>query len=358
VSTLHAASCGECGRVFKAATFARAEYANRRHSCDRTRELRERRQRVVERKTREGEKRDCQHKQARHEHGTRTAYVVDKCRCRPCTDAAAIAQRQREKQKLFGRYDSGRVDATPAREHVKRLMTEGIGLKRIARLAGVGVSTVGYIIYGRTERGEGPRKRIEKRVADAILAVKPGIENMACGAHMDATGTQRRIQALVSIGYSISFIGERIGIQRGNMSKLMDGTGLTPRTALKVRALYEELWDQPNAPTEHHAKVAATRARNMAKARKWAPPMAWDDDTIDDPAAKPEGVDLVERKNRRAEDLIEDAEDLLRAGCSIATITERLGMSATSIERAMLRAGRKDLARWIRTGQETREEAA
>ena len=40
-------------------------------------------------------KRDCQCKRASHVHGTRTAYVVDKCRCRPCTDALRIDRTQK-----------------------------------------------------------------------------------------------------------------------------------------------------------------------------------------------------------------------------------------------------------------------
>lgn len=34
--------------------------------------------------------RDCQCKRANHQHGTRTAYVVDRCRCDPCREAAGL----------------------------------------------------------------------------------------------------------------------------------------------------------------------------------------------------------------------------------------------------------------------------
>ena len=38
--------------------------------------------------------RDCQCKRANHQHGTRTAYVVDRCRCDPCREAARIYEAQ------------------------------------------------------------------------------------------------------------------------------------------------------------------------------------------------------------------------------------------------------------------------
>ena len=58
----------------------------------------------------------------------------------------------------------------------------------------------------------------------------------------------------------------------------------------------------------------AERARSTAKRKGWAPPMAWDDDTIDDPQAKPVG--LRTRKARKAIDreellwLVDQADDL------------------------------------------------
>lgn len=359
MSTLYVVACEECGRKFRAKHQAVAEYSLVRHSCTRTRELKERQERVKARKTREGEKRDCQHKHANHQHGTKTAYVLDKCRCRPCINAQVAGEAKRRKAKAFGRYEE-RVDSAPVRAHIIALGKYGIGLKRLAKLAGVSNSTLGNVVYGRTERGEGPQKRLERRTAEKILTVKPGMELIADGARVDATGTHRRLQALVAIGYSISSLGRRLGITVSNMDGPMGGTAeVTAETARKVRALYEELWATPVVADEWHAKSAGQRARNLAKRRGWAPPMAWDDDTIDDPSAKPEGIDTAKRKTHRAEDLIEDVHDLLRAGCSTATIVERLGMTAASIERTMDRNGRNDLARWLRTGEEQpREDAA
>lgn len=358
MSTVYRVQCDDCGRRFMNEHRGRAEYSLRRHSCERTHVLRERRKRVAERKAYEGEKRECFHKQADHQHGTRTAYVLDKCRCRPCIDASSAAERRRQKLKAFGRYDAGRVDAGPVREHILMLAEHGLGLKRVAKLAGVSNSTLGNVVYGRTERGEGPQKRLERRTAEAILAVKPGVEIAACGARVDATGTHRRLQALVAIGYSISSLGRRLGILVSNMDGPMGASAeVTAATARKVRELYDELWNQPYHPDEWKLKVAASRARNLAKARGWAPPMAWDDDAIDDPTARPEGIVTSNRTRMRREDIAEDVHDLLRAGCGAADIAERIGMAASDVARILDRAGRHDLARWLRTGCEESKEA-
>jgi lambda repressor-like predicted transcriptional regulator len=213
MATLHAAQCDGCGFTGRYKSDAVAAYALSRHSCATVRARAERAARVKARREDPGVRRDCQHKEADHQHGTRQAYVLDKCRCRPCRIANAEHEAARTKAKAYGRYDVGRVDAQPAREHLAMLAENGISLKRAAELAGVAQSTLGHIVYGRKERGEGPRKRIERRVADAILAVRPGFDSMPEARIIDGTGTARRIQALVAIGHSINSLAAAAGLR-------------------------------------------------------------------------------------------------------------------------------------------------
>jgi len=59
------------------------------------------------------------------------------------------------------------------------------------------------------------------------------------------------------------------------------------RRARAMRALYDELWQAD--PADHGASPGGiTRARRYAAERRWAPPQAWDDDTIDNPDAFPD----------------------------------------------------------------------
>ncbi|QDG61216.1 hypothetical protein [Pseudarthrobacter sp. NIBRBAC000502771] len=292
-------------------------------------------------------KRDCQCKQANHQHGTRTAYVVDKCRCPECTEASRKVQAERSRLQAYGRYDSGRVDAQPVREHIVKLMAYGIGLKRIAALAGVSNATLGKILYGDQTRNMPPRARTEKHVAKGVLAVKPNLGNLGKTVSVDATGTRRRIQALVTIGWSQSKIGERLGMAPGNFNRTIKSAMVQAETARKVKALYEELWNQPQTGDEWRERISAARSRNYAKEHGWLPPLAWDDETIDDPATMPavfEETPLVHGEER-----IADIEFLIRTGAGQSEILSRLGFkNMGALERLCHRYGRGDVVRTMK----------
>lgn len=349
-------ACPECGFAGEYRTPGIAAKSLAKHSCDHQRKLTARAARVVARRTREGEKRDCVCKVANHEHGTRTAYVVDRCRCRSCTDASTAHRAELNKQKAFGRYDTGRVDAIPARAHTRYLMAEGISIRQIARIAGVSMSTIRCLLYGRHERGHDPYPRINRDIAEKILAIKPVLANMASGHCTDATGTQRRLQALVAIGWSQSRLARKLGIQPSNFITFMNADQCTAKRALQVKELYDRLWNQPQTGTDWHSKAAATRAKHYADARGWVPPLAWDDDCIDDPTAVPDvGAKVYAQGQtpagaiRKSDATAEDVEFLLDEGMTWDSIPNRLGMKPKSLERLLQRLGRSDLVARAKT---------
>lgn len=244
--------------------------------------------------TTDGPVRDCTCPVANHVHGTRTAYVVDKCRCRPCRDAAAAAERHRTRQIAYGRWEPY-VDAQPAREHVKLLSEQGMGWKRVAEKAGIQSSTVRKLMYGDPRRKTplAPSKQVRRETADKILAVTLDLANAAI---VDATGTRRRLQALVAIGWSQTRLADQLGWNVGNFNSLILGRDC-PRvqhdTQVRVRALYDRLWNVPPVAANGHQKGGITYAKRVAAKRGWVPPMAWDDETIDDPAARPHSGNRV-----------------------------------------------------------------
>lgn len=342
----------ECGFAKTSRTAGLAAKALRDHSCERQQELRDRAARVLARKTRVGITRDCQCKIANHVHGTRTAYVVDKCRCRPCTDAATSDETARQRQQVFGRYDSGRVDAQPVRDHMQYLMDNGISVKRIAKLTGLALSTVGAIRWGRSERGHAPYPRVKQTTAAKILAIKPSLENMSPGHNTDSTGTVRRLQAIVTIGWSQARLANQLGMERSNFGTLMTGDLCTAKRALAVRDLYEKCWNQPQTGTDWHSKASATRAINLAAKAGWVPPMAWDDDSIDNPATIPDRGGRLKLRDT----IGDDVEFLTETGTHRDEIASRLGAASwETVERQLLRVGRKDLVAQVKT--DTRDNA-
>lgn len=286
-------TCGECGwRSSSCRSRAQADYALRRHSCAKelARQASARRGRA-KRAAVDRTPKPCGHKRANHQHGTHACYVLDKCRCRRCATASTAYERQRARNHAYGREPY--VDAEPTRTHVLALRAAGMGLKTVAKVSGVPHGAVAKLIYGDRRRNLAPSKRIRWETAVRLQAVHPTFDTLAGGAFVDPTGTRRRIHALVAVGWSMSKLCERLGMQRGNFNKTLAAETVTAATARKARALYDELWDKVPPHVEWRDKISYNRSLNLAKSRGWVPPMAWDDvDTDPEPygnaAAEPD----------------------------------------------------------------------
>lgn len=229
----------------------------------------------------------CLHKRANHQHGTNAAYVLDKCRCPPCCQARRAQDDWRRRQQAYGRYDKY-VPAEPVRQHVRDLMAQGMGWKRVAETAGVSGSSMWKLLYGKTKPDGSrlPSKRITRANAEALLAVTL---DLADGAILEeAPGVQLRLRALVALGWSMSKLAAHLGVTPTNAGPLFHGTrGVTVGTRRAVEALYEELSMRLPSEDTHRDKIAASRARRYAQQHGWLPPLALDDERLDDPGYRP-----------------------------------------------------------------------
>jgi predicted transcriptional regulator len=148
------------------------------------------------------------------------------------------------------------------------------------------------------------------------------------------------VQALVATGWSQARLAAELGLTRANFGSMLLCEQVTAGTARAVSDLYDRLWNQ--APPEHdqRTRIAAARARNYARARGWAPPLAWDDDQIDLPGAQPaEGWQRPARTTHRSAELAEDAQELFRReGCTREQAAVRLGVSPAALQVALRRA--------------------
>lgn len=278
------------------------------------------------------------------EHGTSARYVGGPdehgqrghgCRCEACKAARRTEANYRDRLIAYGRWQPY-VDATPAREHIRMLGRCGIGWQRAARLAGLSTGTVGRLLYG---NGRPPSKRVRPETEAAILAVKPSLALVSDRTRIAATGTHRRLRALVAIGWSQERLAARLGMSRGTFGNLMRRQDqVTAATARAVTVLYDELWNQPPPEGEHREKIAASRSRNYARARGWAPGAAWDDERIDDPDAAPEGWQRPARLGSEA--LVAEVRELVGFGLTRKQAAERLGVTKTAIDKAVGRTRR------------------
>lgn len=140
-----------------------------------------------------------------------------------------------------------------------------------------------------------------------------------------ATGTTRRLQALAAIGWPADLLAQRLGRSKAQTQQWRRGryTRVNHRTAALVADLYDQLWDTPGP---------STYTRRHAARHGWAKPMAWDDATITDPAARPEHG----RRPRGRIDLA-DVTHLERFGYTRTAIAERLDVDPESITTALRR---------------------
>jgi hypothetical protein len=135
-------------------------------------------------------------------------------------------------------------------------------------------------------------------------------------------------------------LGERLGISDSNIPAIVRGDrDVTVATARAVKALYDELWNKPQAGADHRTRISANRARRSAAQKGWVPPLAWDDSTIDDPAVGPATGETTTAADAR----IADIEFMVSTGTPWWEVASRLRITEGTLETFCRRAGRTDL---------------
>ena len=349
MSTKHVPIC-DCGWQGSPTTPARVAYSFRQYSCARqiTKDAKVEHGRAIAARIDHTPK-PCHHKQTTHVHGTRACYVLDRCRCTPCSQDRARWERVSSRAKAYGRWDN-LVDAGPAREHVTALTAQGMGLKRIVAVSDISQGLLWKLIYGkyRPDGTRNPSKRVRSVTEQTILAITL---DLAGGAKVDSVGTTRRIQALVAIGWSQSKIAARLGVNPANFLGLAHGrTGVTTARAKAIADLYDELWNTTPPRAGHRDKIAYARSVRYAALAGWSVPMAWDEDTIDNPTALPDLGQSAPLNGRPNKFSIEDIDFILdNDPLTIDQLADRLHVTRDAIEHRLARSDRRDLlARMLR----------
>jgi hypothetical protein len=341
-------TCPACGYTadYSSAPLANAHHP--RHSCVKHRrgleQARRRSERLQARVTRE-----CTHPEARHAHGTRAAYVKDRCRCTKCTAANTAAGRIVTRERMYGRWQPY-VDADPVRQHIAALRAAGIGVERIAALAGLSVSHTRELAEPGRGNSRGPR-RVRPSTATRVLSI--GIDETSRAPHsrVDATGTRRRLQALIAIGWPAELLANLLGRRPNSLHRSMTGQSVTARTAHDVATLHERLWNCRPPRMTGEQRAAADAAQAHAAAQGWPTPLAWDD--IDTDPTPPAVTASPFRQHEMDEIAIERAvagdnisyDDLTAAeqqevvrrltarGSSVRDIAARLGTTKRTVSR-------------------------
>lgn len=280
------------------------------------------------------------------DHGTRGCYKHGEwghegegCHCGRCT--AANSRYEARRELLIGRGTwAPFTSAGPAQQRIAELAKK-LSLRQIAQATGLARSTVCSIAQGQTTS-------IRTGTSRVILAVEPQSERLADRVLVDATGTQHRLQALVAAGHSQSSLAHQIGQEARNFTRIMKTSHVYASTDRAVRQLYSERWDQPPPQSTKYERAAMTRAIVYGRRMGWAPPVAWSDAELDRPGGRPLPQKQWRRhevKQRRGEDLIEDATWIMRTEeGGLANAARRLGISQDGLECAFRRVRERKAA--------------
>lgn len=167
------------------------------------------------------------------------------------------------------RGSTASVSSGPARRHLLALRVGGMPDDMILELTNLGSADLASLSsFKRTETTNG--------IAKAILAVT---FHPSHGRVMTlGVGPQRRIRALVAMGYSVHALSELTGLTVHKLSTLPSDQLVPTAVWHVINDVYEHLSMTPG-PDE--------QGRDAAREEGWATPLAWDDDEIDNPRARP-----------------------------------------------------------------------
>ena len=200
---------------------------------------------------------------------------------------SASARWQARKRRLVG---CGQwqpfVDAEPVRSHLKAVMATGMPIWAVCERLGLPhESSLQHVLYGRGDYG--PGEQVRRETAELVLAYWPALADFPNAARIDATGTRRRLEALAVRGWSRAQVAAKIGMGTVAFRKAVNKDRVTARLARQVSEVYDAWWDQD--PLEHGlSRNGVARVRSEAARSGYVGPLAWDDDTIDDPTAVPQ----------------------------------------------------------------------
>jgi ribosomal protein L17 len=213
-------------------------------------------------------------------HGRYTDYTTGRCRCPLCTKAAAQYNKMRVVRRHQGTWQPF-TDAAPVRQYVTTLHAAGVSWNTVATLAGVADTTIRALMTA-------GRPTIRTAAAAKILAVRPTLDDLPDWGKVDATGSRRRIQALMVAGWSAQLLARLLGVDRSMLRKMMTRPTVRVYNARAIRDLFAAMWNQFPLAEGRYERAVANRTRRYATSRGWVSALAWDD--IDDPKAKPKGV--------------------------------------------------------------------
>jgi len=264
-------------------------------------------------------------------HGSPTWVFTKKCRCEKCRRVKNAYQRQVYRRRGYGTWQPY-IDATPTRQHLLMLHNAGISYIQIGEQSGLHENHVRRIANGHS-------KQVRPETEQAVLALT--VEGMQRKV-LPVTGSARRLQALVAIGWPFTTLATYIGLNPRGICRINYQPYIFQSTADAIVKAYGQLKDQK--PEDHGVSlVGAQKSRALARRRGWPDPVWWEDyGHIDDPTFEPTSVDQGLSRNALGDARREEIAHLGSFNLSIEEIADRLGLSVKHV---------REVLRELRTGE-------
>lgn len=164
------------------------------------------------------------------------------------------------------------VEAEPTRARLAELAAAKVPLRTVARACGLSDTGIKAILAGTREHVQrSSAERVEQLSLHRIYAEQTT-------GQVPRAGAVRRVQALMAMGWSHRDLAAAGVPNTPNL--FTDGHLVTVQRWREIRDVYDRLSMTPGPSPE---------TRGRAKSRHYAPPLAWDDTSIDDPTATPRG---------------------------------------------------------------------
>lgn len=168
------------------------------------------------------------------------------------------------------------IDVVEVRTHLLYLQRCGVSQRAVAETSAVAEPTIARILTG-------AQRRVRSDIAGRLLSTSPRdtYDRVTDEGFVPRVGAQRRVRALFSQGWTDAALTGRTGTPPGSFRAVASRPGrrwISARWWRLVAKTYDELWNRagPHEPNRRHAKRYG-----------WQPPMAWDEESIDDPLAGP-----------------------------------------------------------------------
>jgi hypothetical protein len=247
------------------------------------------------------------------------------CRQDRCRRRAVAEGMCRDHHGAHTRWQAGGyTDAGPVRRHLRALLDAGISLRAVHCLSAVEHAALAQLVVGMGETGTWPQGRVPAAAARAIMEI-PVPAPARSSSVVPATGVERRLRALMALGHAPESLALRVGVTLTCLRGLVDGH--YPLVHVDIARRAAAVFD-----TQQVTRGDSEAARREASERGWDPPLAWDEHTIDNPAAEPDRSRPVARFDQRYLEFHE-------MGLGNDQIAARMNITLESLGRQLLRYG-------------------